>query len=221
MFELTRSDVGFGRLIVDDTGITRRRLIRTQRIEWDEVHSYRLGIMPTNSTGEAGRAFGGVIAAAIDFAAAVRGDRRPVRMSLELIGERRRLLVNWRFDNVVLAVEEALRRIGPRLRDEARRRFAADGVVRFGRLGVRAEAIGWKAKAPVAREAVEAIEISDGLPRRLRVLREGRALAHISVRLDQIPNVVTAIDLAEELGYRVRGRELLEAFRPTPAIASW
>ena len=36
-FELGRSDVGFGKLIVDDAGVTRNGSIRTQRIEFDEI----------------------------------------------------------------------------------------------------------------------------------------------------------------------------------------
>src|ERR1700733_15509683 len=97
MIELGRSDIGFGTLIVDELGVTRRRLIRTQRIAWDDIREYRLGAKVQNATGELGRMFGGDIAMAIDFAQAVRGKRTPIRLSCELIGTEQRVMVNWRF----------------------------------------------------------------------------------------------------------------------------
>jgi hypothetical protein len=211
-FELFRSDIGFGKLIVDDTGITRERLFRTRRIEWAEVREYRLAATP-QSRSDFSRLFG-LYEVGADFVAALRGDRRPMRYDFELIGEQRRLVVNWRFDHVELAIEEALRHIGPRLLDEARR------SPRFGPLAIHADAVAWKTKPPLARSAVEAFEVSDTAPRRLRVLQHGRTFAYASATLSAIPNVLHALELADELGYRVRGRELLQLFEradvPTP-----
>lgn len=217
-FELLRSDIGFGKLIVDDTGITREKLFRTRRIEWAEVREYRLGLTPHSRT-EFNRVFGGLYGLGEDFVAGLRGDRRSMRYDFELIGDVRRLLVNWRFDHVELAIEEALRRIGPRLLDEARR------SPRFGPLAIHAHAIAWKTKPPLAHAAVEALEISDTAPRRLRVLQRGRTFAYASANLSAIPNVLHALELAEELAYRVRGREVLQLFEradmpaPPPARA--
>jgi hypothetical protein len=211
-FELGRSDIGFGRLIVDDGGITRARLFRTRRIAWADVRSYRLGAAPANATGDLGRAFGGWYAAAVDFMAAARGDARRMRYSFELIGERSRLLVNWRFEYVELAIEEALRRIGPRLLADARRELETTRVARFGPLAINADGVAWKSKPPLARAAVEAIEIAERLPLRFRVVQRDRALAYASAKLPDVPSVLHALELAEQLGYRVRGRELLGLF---------
>ena len=42
--ELRRSDIGFGRLVVDDTGVTRRFALSATSIALDEVRDYRLKI---------------------------------------------------------------------------------------------------------------------------------------------------------------------------------
>jgi hypothetical protein len=209
MLELLRSDIGFGRLIVDDTGVTRERMIRTQRIAWADVRGYRLRVAPTNATGELGRVFGGGIAVVVDFVSALRGRSNKRRYSLELVGVRTSLLLNWRFEDVELAIAEALRRIGPPLLADARRVLAERSFVAFGDLAMRAEALQWKSHDPLARAAVEALEIVDTSPFTVAIQRRGRALPYARARLEAIPNVLAALELAEELGYRVRGRELL------------
>jgi hypothetical protein len=208
--ELGRSDIGFGRLIVDDDGITRKRLIRRQRIEWADVRGYRLGVQPMNATGELGRGFGGDFAAVIDLVSAARGKAKRRRYTLELLGVHGRFVVNWRFTYVEAAIEEALRRIGPPLLADARRVLAEQNVVAFGGLAMRAEALQWKSSEPLARAAVESLAIIDTSPFTLAIQRRGRAWPYARIKLDAIPNVLVALAVAEELGYRVQGRELLE-----------
>jgi hypothetical protein len=209
-FELGRSDIGFGRLIVDDDGITRKRLIRRQRIAWADVLGYRLGVRPMNATGELGLVFGREVASAIDLVSAARGKSTRRRHTLELVGSHARLVVNWRFTYVEAAIEEALRRIGPPLLADARRVLAEQSVVAFGDLAMRAEALQWKSKPPLARAAVESLAIIDTSPFTLAIQRRGRAWPYARIKLDGIPNVLVALAVAEELGYRVQGRELLE-----------
>jgi hypothetical protein len=145
--------------------------------------------------------------------------RRPVepvtRWRLELRGDAERVVVDWRSPEVSLAISETLRRVGPRLLAGLRDQLATRCCAQLGPLGLRAEAVAWKAKEPLPREAVEAIEIADWIPLRLRILRSGRALPYASTPLDRVPNVMAALDLAAELGFPVRGRELVPAHMAT------
>jgi hypothetical protein len=203
MIELGRSDIGFGKLIVDDRGVTRRRLIRTQRIAWDDIREYRLGAKIQNATGELGRAFGGDIAMAIDFAHAVRGKRTPIRLSCELIGTEQRVMVNWRFAYVEAAIDEIMRRIGPRLLARARDELARESVVRFGGFALNPRGVQWKTRDPIAFEAVEKLALVDTTPVQLFVHAKNRAWPYAKLALDDVPNVLAMLELAGELGYRV------------------
>jgi len=42
--ELRRSDIGFGRVTVDDTGVTRQRALSVESIAWDQIRDYRLTV---------------------------------------------------------------------------------------------------------------------------------------------------------------------------------
>ena len=42
--ELRRSDIGFGRVVIDDVGVTRHYALRSTSIAWDEIRDYRLTI---------------------------------------------------------------------------------------------------------------------------------------------------------------------------------
>src|SRR5213078_1899429 len=42
--ELRRSDIGFGRVVVDDTGVTRHFARSIASIAWDEIRDYRLKV---------------------------------------------------------------------------------------------------------------------------------------------------------------------------------
>jgi hypothetical protein len=210
MIELGRSDIGFGTLIVDDLGVTRRRLIRTQRIAWDDIREYRLGAKIQNATGELGRAFGGDIAMAIDFAHAVRGKRTPIRLSCELIGTEQRVMVNWRFAYVEAAIDEIMRRIGPRLLARARDELARDHVASFGGLALGAHGVVWKSRGLLEARDVDKLALVDTTPVQLFVHAKQRAWPYAKLALDDVPNVLAMLELAGELGYRVEGRELLQ-----------
>ncbi|HEY1546897.1 MAG TPA: hypothetical protein VGG28_03720 [Kofleriaceae bacterium] len=210
MIELGRSDIGFGSLIVDELGVTRRRLIRTQRIAWDDIREYRLGAKIQNATGELGRAFGGEFAMAIDFAQAIRGKRTPIRLSCELIGIEQHVMVNWRFAYVAAAIDEILRRIGPRLLDRARDELAREHTATFGDFALGAHGLRWRSRDLVEFAAVEKLALVDTTPVQLFVYTKQRAWPYAKLALDAVPNVLTLLALAKQLGYRVDGLELLQ-----------
>jgi hypothetical protein len=205
-FGLPRDGFGFGKLIIDETGIARKRMFGTQRIEWSDVREYWLRIEPANSISG-----WGVLERILDAL-----DRwtpygpTPPRHRLELVGEFEKLVIDSSFANVELAIDEAMRRIGPRLLADARRELDRTRVVTFGDFGVRAEALQWQGREPIARDAVEALEIIDNTPLQVFVQQRGKARAYAHIPLQRIPNVLVALELAEQLGYRVRGRERLQ-----------
>jgi len=209
-FELGRSDIGFGKLVVDDAGITRHRMIRTQRLAWDDIVGYRLGVVIENATGAWGRAFGWDFSAVEDFIAALRGKRTALRLSCELLSRQTRLMVNWRFATVELAIAEVMRRVGPRLLEGSLRELEQSGIARFGDLVVGKRGVQWRKRASLAFEAVEDLAIIDSTPVQLVVHRRGHAFAYARFNTGDIPNVLVALDVAERLGYRVTGREVLD-----------
>jgi Bacterial PH domain len=209
MLELGRSDIGFGRLIVDEAGVTRKRMFRTQRIAWDDILGYRLGAKLMNATGEAGLVFGGDIAHFIDFWHALRGRRTPIRFSCELIGAQQRVMVNWRFANVELAIEEIMKRVGPRLLASSRAELARDNIAHFGALTIAKHGVQWKSREPLAFAAVEKLEIVNRSPVEIYVRQRDRAWPYAHFAMDDIPNALAMLELADELGYRVGGKGVI------------
>jgi hypothetical protein len=200
---LARSDLGFGKLIVDDRGVTRMHLLRTQRIAWDDIRSYRLGAWLEQSNDELRRMLGSRIASVLDIPSTFDPPPRPTRLLCELIGTEQRVMVDWRFAHVELAIDEIMQRIGPRLLDTARSELAHDGIARFGDLALASHGIRWKTRDTLAFDRVEKLELVDNRPVEIFVRERDRAWPYAHFALDAIPNVLAMVELAQELGYRV------------------
>jgi hypothetical protein len=207
---LRRDDIGFGRLIVDDHGVTRARLIRRQSLAWDEIRDYRLTIEMRGARIEVLYLVDIVNAALFirDFIRGMRG-KHSYRVGLELIGEHERVFFNWRFKGVAMAIARVLDRIAEPLAQPARDTLARDRIVSFGPLTLSADAVQWADKPPLAHASVEAIELFNSSPVRLRVMTRDKTWPYAQAPLAHIPNVCAVIELAGTLGYRVRGLELL------------
>ncbi|HEX4456302.1 MAG TPA: hypothetical protein VH143_35820 [Kofleriaceae bacterium] len=141
----------------------------------------------------------------IDFWHALRGDRSEIRLSCELIGEHQRVTLDDCF-----AIDEILHRIGPRLLASARDQLGRDRVATFGRLALARHGVQWETRDPIAFEAVDQISLVDTTPVQLFVHAKHRAWPYAKLALAAVPNVLAMLALAAELGYRVRGRELLQ-----------
>jgi hypothetical protein len=214
MLELSPAGYGFGTLRLDDVGITLTSLFRARSLGWADVLEYRLGVSAVSSIPADERLgtwmlVGGAAIMVVDAIAALRG-RLGVAPRLELIGAHWRIVIGERFGHAELAIAEALRRVGPRLLDAARHAIGSTGRARFGPLVLGAEQIEWKRHPVLARRDCTTIEVERGIRHRLAIVVRGEPRQYARVALARIPNVVTALDLAEELGYPVRGRELLQ-----------
>ena len=100
-----------------------------------------------------------------------------------------------------------------RLRDELR----AKGSITAGPLTLAAKELVWKRSDPLTRDEVESIELFDASPIQLRVMKHGKVLPYGKADTDDIPDLIEVMELARELGYRVRGIELLAALRAAVA----
>jgi len=210
VLELPRAGLGFGRVVVDAHGVTRRGLVSTASLAWHEVADYRLTIQlvgvarPWISFDDLAVA----IAAATDAVDAYRGRDR-FRHRLDLLGADRRVRLDWRFRGAEPAIAAILDRLRRPLGDRARDAYSAGGIGRFGPLVLADHGIAWRGGPPLPRARVDCIDLFDCSPIRLRVMALGKAFPHGSAPLARIPNLAAALDLARALGYRVRGRELL------------
>jgi phage tail protein X len=214
--ELRRSDIGFGRVVIDDTGVTRHFALSKASIAWDEISDYRLTIEIRGARLEVLYLVRWIdmLLMANDIRNGYRGDHR-FRFGIVLLGERSRVAFNWRFRGVEIAIAQILRRIHARLAAPVRATFAQHGIARFGPLTIGAHAIRWDDKPALARNAVESVELFNGSPIRLRVMARRKTWPYGQAELADIPNVAAALELAEQQGYRVRGRELARLAPPS------
>jgi hypothetical protein len=202
-------------VIIDERGVTRHGLFRTHTLGWPEIRDYRLRIdlagepMPLRGMIDTGWTD---FVPAVDVAAVASGRRR-IRLAVELIGGSGRSVAfgALRFRGANEAIPQILERLAPRLEAEARAELAARRRVTFGPLELSSEGVRWRARKQLTRERVETIELFDSYPVRLRVMERHKVLSFGSVVTANVPRLHVALALAEELGYRVRGRKLMAA----------
>jgi hypothetical protein len=218
-----RSDIGFGRVIVDEDGVTRERLTRRDSIAWHQIRDYRLTIEIRGAKVEAlylvHHVFFNVALIARDAVHGYRGDHR-FRLGIELIGDDQRVAFNWRFRGVAMAIAEICRRICGPLAAEPRARRAAEGRVQFGPLILARDSVQWGDRPPLPRDAVEGIELFNSYPVSLRVMAHRKIWPYGRARTADIPNIAAALELARGLGYPVRGLELFAGVFGEPAAVS-
>jgi hypothetical protein len=202
---------------VDDRGVTRHSLIRTHSLAWDEIRDYRLTIEMRGAKLEVLYLVDWLNLALIarDVRRGIHGEHR-FRLGIELLGDSERVAFNWRFRAVPMAIAQILERIFPPLAARAHAQLAAGGIARFGPLALAEHGIQWGDRPPLPREAVESVELFNSSPVRLRVMAHDKAWPYGQAETADIPNIAAALEIAERLGYRVRGRELFRGFSAAP-----
>lgn len=218
MLELKRADIGFGRVVIDDRGVERHAPLSKNALSWDEIRDYRLTV---ELVGEWPALVYQVtdLAQLIDLVNGYRG-KHTCQLGIELIGASDTVEFNWRFRDVELAIARILERIRGRTLADARSTLQATGKASFGPLGLTADAVHWDGHEPLPRADVEAVELFNNSPIDLRVMAHGKAWPHARAQTKDIPNLLAALEIAASLGYRVRGRELLEALIVAPPAAT-
>lgn len=203
-----RLDVGFGRVIVDDHGVTRERLTRRDAIAWEAIRDYRLTIELGSKPDVVSFLFLNGPLMVRDVLRGYRAEHR-FRFGMELYGETERVAFNWRFRGIEMAVVEICSRICGPLADAARARLAADAHIQLGPLRLTRDHVQWRDRPPLPRDAVERIELFNSAPISLRVMARDKILPYGRARTAAIPNLVAVLELARTLGYPVGGGELL------------
>jgi hypothetical protein len=211
--ELHRSDIGFGRVVVDDSGVTRKGLFRSKHLRFSEIESYRLSLTLRGITGDTGYLVAGPLAWIADYGAAREGRHR-LRFGIELVGADTTLDFNWRFRAVHTAIAAVLGRMHERITARARQQLEETSVARFGGLALAEHGIQWKRHDPIPREAIECVQIFDSTDVTLRIMQKDRTLPYCSPELDDVPDLMSALAIAGELGYRIEGRHLLRSIQP-------
>jgi hypothetical protein len=135
---------------------------------------------------------------------------------MTLFGESTRVAFNWRFRDVGLAIAFAIEQIDPRLTKASRAVLAQGGELRFGKLRLASAGLLLGGEY-LAVSQVEAIELFDASTLELRVMRKGKVWPLAKLKFHTVPNPYSALAIAEELGYVVKGRELLPRFAPPEA----
>ncbi len=172
-------------LVVDERGIVSRSWFRTRHLAWESIDDYRLRVRPG-------------------------ANRLPGSIS-QLQGAGVSVTQGGWLGDLVPTIRVVLARLHPVLLDRARSSLARDGVARFGPLSLAAHGIQLREQPPVTREAIECVDVFGSYPVSLRVMLRGKVFPHCTVATKEIPNIVAALEIATQLGYSVRGRQLFAA----------
>jgi len=213
VFELGRSDIGFGKLIVDERGITRTKLFGRETILWDDVRDYRVKV--EFRARDPNVLWNNPITDVKNVVAAFRGNSKR-RYGMTLFGESSRVAFNWRFRDVELAIAFAIEQVDTRITRASRAILEQGGEIRFGKLRLAAAGL-LLGGAYLSATQVEAIELFDASSLELRVMRKGKVWPLATMKFHTVPNPYSALAIAEELGYVIKGRELLPRFAPPEA----
>ena len=197
------------RVWIDDEGVTRRNLLSRRTMRWDEIDDYRIVARIPR------RSFIRPFDELIRFTASVAGEAR-LAHTIELRSGERRLRIDSFFVGMPRVIGQILARIGDRLAGRALADLRRTGTARFGPLRLAPHGVQWAEREPLPRERVEAIDLLDTSPVRLRVMERGRVLPHASAATAKIPILHAALAVARELGYRVRDGELVRVLDGRP-----
>jgi hypothetical protein len=224
MYELQRTGLGPGKVIVDAVGVTWRGLWRTRSVRWDELRGYRLGIELERRTSALVDLHGGLstfdpFGGALWDALRGREPPRRVMYAIALCGPGAPVEVSWRYFGVEQLICDAIGRVHAatiaRLRDD----LAMARVVRFADLTMSGAAIQWGRRPLLPAAEVESIELFDAYPVRLRVMQRRRAWPYAQAPTARVPDLLAVLELAATLGYRVKGAELVAGLLTSPPAA--
>ncbi len=206
MIEL--SAFGSGKVVIDDHGVTRSGVLRTQSLAWNDIRSYYLTIELTGSAAITGTLLDDIE----QFIDGVSG-RYHARFGIALVRGEVRIAFDHSFDDVERAIAHVLSRIHLDLMASMRAQLTENGVILAGDLRLGATELVWGEREPLTLDEVESIELFDASPVRLRVMKHGKVLPYGQAATSEIPNVVELLETARTLGYPVRGIAILEALR--------
>jgi len=186
--------LGKNRVEIHAEGMLQQGPFSAREIAWQDVTETRFKQNPlANSAAVHFGLIGAVIAAVASSRTTSSGGTVEMKVA-SADGTRISLSSNYR--DVAAAIREVLRRVNPRLLQEARRRVRQGDTVQFGNLSLNVTGVIWKSKPPIPYGDITKAVITGT---HLRVKQQGKWLDPIAVRTEKIPNVFVALDLIEEM----------------------
>jgi uncharacterized protein DUF6585 len=179
-------------LIINGAGVRRESILGQQEMAWEEIVETRYRVVPVNVYAHLGL-IGAVLAMSSKSGRA--------QLNLQLIGSNgKKLKVTSNFRNADRAIGIILGRILPPMVQKVKARLGCGETVPFGQIGLSATSITWKGTSiPVSDVASAELAGSN-----LRVKRQGKWLATISIRSDKVPNVLVFLEALESLAPQVK-----------------
>ena len=179
-------------LIINGAGVRCESILGQQEMAWEEIVEARYRVVPVNVYAHLG-----LIGALL----AMSSKSGRAQLNLQLIGNSgKKLKVTSNFRNADQAIGIILGRILPPMVQNMKARLGRGETVRFGPIGLSAANITWKGASIPVSDVVSA-ELSGS---NLRVKRQGKWLAAISIRSDKVPNVLAFLEVLESLAPQVK-----------------
>lgn len=205
--------VGLGkrRLILDDEGVTVRRLTGTTTVAWTEVDHYTYWSIDHQMYAAAGAGGGGVLVA-IAIVAIVKAFRKtPANRQftmgrLTLIArDGRKIVVDTRYRKVAEALDRAFAELHPRLRTQP---------LDFAPFALTDTELRHAKKGALGLADIDKIGAGNA---KLAIRRRGKRLAWVSVPMKRVKNVMLLVEELAERGLVIDAKS--DVFVPPPVLA--
>lgn len=178
-------------LIISDSGVRRESLFGQQEMLWSQITETRYRVTPVSVY-----AHFGLVGALL----AMSSKSGRAQLSLELVGDGKKLKVTSSFKDAGDAIGIILERILPSMVQSVKARLQRGETVQFGGIALSAAAIAWKNNSIPVSQLTKAELVRSNL----QVKRQGKWLAAISVRSDKVPNVLVFLEVLESLAPQVK-----------------
>ena len=167
----------------------------TRELLWRDVHQVWLRAIRV----QAGGAVGALIGAAID--ARRKGPAKPLsersdNITVRIVADTGSIKLSSNDHGIVPAFEEILRRVNPRLVEEAYGQIRNGQPVSFGKVTLSLEGIRFGRRDPIRYSEIEKLSIAGG---RLTVKKRGAWLSKGGAQIHRIPNVMVLVDVFERM----------------------
>jgi hypothetical protein len=167
----------------------------TRELLWRDVHQVWFRAIRV----QAGGAVGALVGAAIE--ARRKGPAKPLNersdnITVRIVADTGTIKLSSNDQGIVAAFEEVLRRVNPRLVEEAYGQIRNGQPVSFGKVTLSLEGIQFRRHAPIRYSEIEKLSIAGG---RLTVKKRGAWLSKGGTQIHRIPNVMVLVDVFERM----------------------
>ena len=179
-------------LTISDSGVRRESVLGQQEMAWSQIVETRYRVVPISTYSHFG-----LIGALL----AMSSKSRRALFTLELISnDGKKLKITSTFRNADEAIGIILARILPPMIESVKARLRRGETVEFGGIRLSATAVNWKNTSIPVSEISKA-ELA-GIY--LKVKRQGKWLAVISVKSDKVPNVLVFLEVLESVAPQIK-----------------